>query len=105
MCGAKSSAILPDSSGVGPSDFTSFYLTDYLARHFDKLIWRGLGLEDHPELLPMYFGNYTKVIYLAQTRDDALVEKAKAAAQRLGLDFECRFTGYGELENELAKRA
>ena len=87
------------------ADFTSFYLTDYLARHFDKLIWQGLGLADHPELLPMYFSNYTKVIYLAQICDDALVTKAKAAAQKLGLDFEYRFTGYGELETELTKLA
>jgi hypothetical protein len=86
-------------------DFTSFYLTDYLARHFDKLIWEGLGLQAHPELLPMYFGNYTKVIYLAQIEDVALQEKAKAAAAKLGLEYEYRFTGYGELETELAKLA
>ena len=48
---------------------TSFFLTDYLARHFDKLIWSGLGLDRHPELLPLYFGNYTRIVYLAQTRD------------------------------------
>ncbi len=85
-------------------DFTSFYLTDYLARHFDKLIWHGLGLDRHPELLPMYFGNYTKVIYLAQTKDEGLVENAKAAALKLGLGFEYRFTGYGELADEMARR-
>ncbi len=86
-------------------DFTSFYLTDYLARHFEKLIWQGLGLDRHPELLPMYFGNYTKVIYLAQTKDELLVENAQAAAQKLGLGFEYRFTGYGELASEMARRA
>ena len=60
-------------------EFTAFYLTDYLARHFDKLIWQGLGLDRHPELLPVYFGNYTKIVYLAQTRDEDLAKKAMAA--------------------------
>ena len=85
-------------------DFTSFYLTDYLARHFDKLIWAGLGMDRHPELLPMYFGNYTKIVYLAQTRDEDLAKKAMAAAKKLGLAYEYRFTGYGELETGLANR-
>ena len=86
-------------------DVTSFFLTDYLARHFDKLIWSGLGLDRHPELLPLYFGNYAKIVYLAQTRDEELAKKAMAAAERLGLDYEYRFTGYGELETGLATRA
>jgi hypothetical protein len=86
-------------------EITAFYLTDYLARHFDKLVWQGLGIADHPELLPMYFGNYTKVIYLAQTRDAKLQMKARAAAAKLGLDYEYRETGYGELESEMRKRA
>jgi hypothetical protein len=86
-------------------EFTAFYLTDYLARHFDKLIWEGLGLHAHPELRDSYFGNYTKLIFLAQTHDEALQDKAKAAANRLGLAYEYRFTGYGELESELAARA
>ena len=84
------------------TEFTAFYLTDYLARHFDKLIWAGLGLDRHPELLPMYFGNYTTIIYLAQTRDEDLAEKAMAAAAKLGLAYEYRFTGYGELATDLA---
>lgn len=74
-----------------------FYLTDYLARQFDHLIIEGLGLDRHPELLPLYFGNYTKLIYLAQMPDPALAAQAHAAADRLGLDFEMRRTGYGEL--------
>ena len=84
-------------------EITAFYLTDYLARHFDKLIWSGLGLDRHPELLPMYFGNYTKIVYLAQTRDEDLAKKAMAAASKLGLAYEYRFTGYGEVERDLAK--
>ena len=79
-------------------DMTAFYLTDYLARHFDKLIWSGLlGLDRHPELLTDYFRHYTKVVYLAQTNDPALDAKAEAAAARLGLAYERRDTGYGEL--------
>ena len=85
-------------------EFTAFYLTDYLARHFDKLIWEGLGLHKHPELLADYFGNYTKIVYLAQTADAALHDKARRAADKLGLAFEYRFTGYGELETEMAAR-
>jgi hypothetical protein len=85
-------------------DVTAFYLTDYLARHFDKLIWEGLGLKEHPELLPMYFGNYTKVIYLAQTRDEELAKRAMAGARKLGLDYEYRYTGYGELESVMRAR-
>jgi hypothetical protein len=86
-------------------EFTAFYLTDYLARHFDKLIWAGLGLDRHPELLPLYFGNYTKIVYLAQTHDEDLAKKAMAAAKKLGLQYEYRFTGYGELESSLAENA
>lgn len=86
-------------------DVTAFFLTDYLARHFDKLVWTGLGLDRHPELLQLYFGNYTKIVYLAQTRDEELAKKAMAAAKRLGLAYEYRFTGYGELQDVLAARA
>lgn len=79
------------------ADPTCFYLTDYLARHFDRLILGGLGIDRHPELLPTYFGNYTTLVYLAQTEDAGLEAKAKAAADRLGLAYRYHFTGYGEL--------
>jgi len=75
----------------------SFFLTDYLVRHFDLLILRGLGLDRHPQLLGDYFGNYRKLVYLAQIEDAGLVERAKTAADRLGLAYEYRYTGYGEL--------
>ncbi|MCB9993779.1 MAG: DUF1638 domain-containing protein [Hyphomicrobiaceae bacterium] len=71
----------------------TFYLTDYLARQFDNLVWRGLGLDRHPELLPDYFGHYTRLVYLAQTDDPRLEAKAKQAAERLGLRYERRATG------------
>lgn len=75
----------------------TFYLTDFLARHFDTIVWAGLGLDRHPELLPMYFGNYTRLLYLAQTDDADLDARAEAAAAKLGLAYERRATGYGEL--------
>ena len=75
----------------------TFYLTDFLARQFDTLVMRGLGLDIHPELLPDYFGSYRRLVYLAQTDDPALTAMARAAADRLGLTFERRVTGYGQL--------
>ena len=75
----------------------TFYLTDFLARQFERLIVAGLGLDRHPELLPLYFGNYRRLVYLAQTDDPELVARARAAADRLGLAFELRRTGLGEL--------
>jgi Protein of unknown function (DUF1638) len=82
-------------------DMLAFFLTDYLARHFERLIWEGLGIDRHPELLESYFGNYEKIVYLAQTRDEDLAKRAMAAAKKLGLKYEYRFTGYGELEQEM----
>ncbi|QPC45403.1 DUF1638 domain-containing protein [Kaustia mangrovi] len=86
-------------------DCTSFFLTDYLCRHFDKLIIEGLGIDRHPELLPLYFGNYEKIVYLAQTDDETLREKAQEAAERLGLAYEYRFTGYGDLSGFMGARS
>ncbi|SFR47979.1 DUF1638 domain-containing protein [Litoreibacter janthinus] len=86
-------------------EVTSFYLTDFLARQFDAFVTMPLGLDRHPELRNMYFGNYEKLVYEAQTRDAALEDKAKACAEFLGLDYEYRFTGYGDLETELAAQA
>ena len=78
-------------------EIDAFYLTDFLARQFDAFVTRPLGLDRHPELRDMYFGNYGRVVYLAQTDDDALTAKAQAAADALGLAFERRATGYGDL--------
>lgn len=79
----------------------TFFLTDYLVQSFDHLVIEGLGLDKHPELRDVYFENYTRVVYLAQRKDPALVERAKWAAQSLGLPFELRTTGYGKLETRL----
>jgi hypothetical protein len=84
-------------------DPATFYLTDYLARHFERLIWQGLGLDRHPELLEDYFGNYRRLVYLAQLDDPRLTEEARQAADQLGLEFERRLVGYGELERELVR--
>ena len=83
------------------TEFTAFYLTDFLVRQFDAFVWRPMGLDRHPELRDMYFGNYTKLVYLAQTSDPALEEKAALCAARLGLAYEYRWTGYGDLATVL----
>jgi hypothetical protein len=79
----------------------TFYLTDFLIRHFDRLVTRGLGLDRHPELASEYFRHYRKVVYLAQTQAPAAIERAKQIAQRMGFEFELRFTGYGGLRSHL----
>jgi hypothetical protein len=83
----------------------TFYLTDFLARHFEALVVRGLKLDVHPQLVPMMFGNYRRLVYLAQTDNPALHDRAVAAAAFLGLAFEERRTGYGELIPSLARFA
>ena len=82
----------------------TFYLTDFLVRHFDRLVMRSLGLDKHPELRDMYFGNYKRLIYLAQTTDEELVQQAKEAAKVLGLAYEQVQTGYGDLERSLRRK-
>jgi hypothetical protein len=79
----------------------TFFLTDFLVKSFDHLVIKGLGLDRYPELLTTYFGNYKRLVYLAQSKDDALIEKARRAAQRLGLEFEHCYTGFGDLETSL----
>ncbi len=85
------------------SEITTFYLTDFLVRQFEAFILKPMGLDRHPELRDMYFGNYEKLVYQAQTDDPLLTEKARAAADTLGLAFERRFTGYGDLETTLER--
>jgi len=82
----------------GDADMDAFFLTDFIARQFDAFVIEPLGLDRHPELREAYFGNYRRLVYLAQTDDPALDAKARTAADRLGLAFERRFTGYGDLE-------
>ena len=98
-------ATTPAFNEMTEAEPASFYLTDFLVRHFDRLVWKGLGIDRHPELLPLYFGNYRRLIYLAQTDAPALRAKAEAAAARLGLAYEYRFTGYGDLQSAVSATA
>ncbi|MEO0484432.1 MAG: DUF1638 domain-containing protein [Pseudomonadota bacterium] len=84
-------------------EMTTFYLTDFLVKQFDAFVWKPMGLDRHPELLPMYFAHYEKLVYQAQTEDPALTVLAQEAADRLGLSFERRYTGYGDLATALAR--
>ncbi|MEM7177622.1 MAG: DUF1638 domain-containing protein [Pseudomonadota bacterium] len=86
-------------------EITSFYLTDFLVKQFDAFVWRPMGLDRHPELRDMIFGNYEKLIYLSQVDDPDLLEKAREAASRLDLAFEHRHTGYGDLAAFMARSA
>jgi len=87
---------------IAEDEITAFYLTDFLARQFDAFVWRPLGLDRHPELGEMYFGHYEKLVYLAQIEDPALTARAQEIADRMGLRFERRLTGYGDLHTTLA---
>ena len=87
------------------TEFDAFYLTDFLVRQFDAFVWKPMGLDRHPELRDMYFGNYRKLVYQAQKADPVLDAKAEDCARRLGLEYERRFTGYGDLAETLARVA
>lgn len=86
----------------GDSFITTFFITDFLARHYETFLIRPLGLDRHPELRDIYFGNYERALYLAQTDDPNLTQRAQQVAERLKLPFERRFTGYGDLAPVLA---
>jgi hypothetical protein len=89
-------------AALAEAELGTFYLTDFLVRHFERLVWSGLGLDRHPELEPQYFGHYRKIVFLAQVADEALAKQAAAIAARLGLSFEYKLTGYGDLGTSLA---
>ena len=90
---------------MAEEELGTFYLTDFLARHFETLVIAGLGLDRFPHLMGDYFGHYRRLVYLAQTDDPALTLQAEAAAKRLGLAFERRFTGLGGLSAFLDSQA
>ena len=92
-------------TAVADDDITAFYMTDFLCRQFDAFFVRPLGLDRHPELAKDFFGNYEKVVYLAQTEDPELEAVARRAAAMLGLAYEKRITGYGDLEPALKRAA
>ncbi|AUQ74569.1 DUF1638 domain-containing protein [Phaeobacter sp. LSS9] len=84
-------------------EITAFYLTDFLVKQFDAFVWRPMGLDKHPELRDMVFGNYTKLVYQSQIDDPALLAKARDCADRMGLAFEHRHTGYGDLQSAMMR--
>jgi hypothetical protein len=94
-------ATSPVFTALADAEIGTFYLTDFLLRHFERLVIQGLGLDKHPELFPTYFGNYRKLVYLAQRPSTDAIERARAIATRMGLSFESRVTGYGTLETAL----
>jgi hypothetical protein len=91
-----------DFAALADDEPATFFLTDYLVRHFDTLVIKGLGLDRFPQLLETYFGNYRQVVFLAQVPDKALEVKAAQAADRLGLPLTIRPTGLGGLERFLS---
>jgi hypothetical protein len=92
----------PEFAKLVEDEPATFFLTDFLARNFDRLVIKGLGLDRHPELRDQYFGNYQRLVFLAQTDDPALSAAARRAARRLGLRYEQRRTGYGRLATTIA---
>ena len=95
-------ATSPEFEKLVADEPATFFLTDFLTRNFDRLVIQGLGIDRHPELLEQYFGNYQRLVYLAQTDDPALATTARRAARRLGLRYEQRHTGYGQLATTIA---
>jgi len=83
-------------------EITTFYLTDFFCKHFDKFVWESLGLDRRDDMAEFVFGNYKKIVFMAQTENKDLQVKAKEIANRLGLEYEYRFTGYGDMKNSMA---
>jgi hypothetical protein len=91
-------------NGLSDEEPGTFYLTDFLVRHFDRLVVKSLGLDRHPELKSQYFGNYRRLVYLAQTRSAAMSKQAAEKAQYLGLEYVERYTGLGPVESILREQ-
>jgi hypothetical protein len=86
-----------DSFADNEDDITSFFLTDFLCKHFDKFIWQAFGMDREQSMVELLFGNYKKVVYVAQTENDGLKSRALEISKRLGLEFEYRYRGYSDL--------
>ncbi len=95
-------ATSPLFEDIVEAEVGSFFVTDFLVKHFDRLIWQGLALDRHPEMLQSLFGNYRDLVYLAQTDTPLLRIKAQEAADRLGLNYVFRDVGYGDLASAIA---
>jgi hypothetical protein len=94
----------PAFGTLSDSNPATFYLTDFLTRHFDRLVKRGLGLDRHPELMERYFGNYERLVYLAQSESAELESMAREHADWLGLDYEYLHTGLDHVGRNLSER-
>lgn len=92
-------------SALHDENIGTFYLTDFVVRHFESFVWKGLWLDRHPELLSSYFGNYNRVVYQIQAEIPGFRDKARAIAERLGLAYEERMTGYGDLAGFMQQAA
>lgn len=88
---------------LAESEPGTFYLTDFLLRHFERLVVRPLGLDRHPELKDEYFRHYRRLVYLSQAERPGAIEEARRIAASFGFEYEHRFTGYGELGTRLAE--
>jgi uncharacterized protein DUF1638 len=92
-----------DFDRIAEEQPATFFLTDWLVRNFERAVIRGLGLDRYPDLKPVYFGNYSDLLYLVQFPNDELIAKAREIAAYLALPLEVRFVGFGELETRLAE--
>ena len=95
-------ATSPVFAEIVEAEVGSFFVTDFLVKHFDRIVWEGLALDRHPEMLESLFGNYRDLVYLAQTDTPLLRIKAQEAADRLGLNYVHRDVGYGDLAGAIA---
>ena len=95
-------ATTPRFNTISEAEIGSYFVTDFLVRHFDRLVWEGCGLDQRPEMLETYFGNYRDLVYLAQTDSPDLQAKAQEAAERLGLRYVYHKVGYGDLTQAIA---
>lgn len=98
-------ATTPRFNEIAEAEVGSYFVTDFLVRHFDRLVWEGCGLDTHPDMLETYFGNYRDLVYLAQTENAELQAKAQEAADRLGLRYVYRFVGFGDLTAAIKEAA
>lgn len=98
-------ATTPRFNEISEAEIGSYFMTDFLVRHFDRIVWEGLGLDVRPEMLKTYFGNYRDLVYLAQTDSAELQAKAQEAARRLDLNYVYHKVGYGDLTQAIKEAA
>lgn len=91
-----------DFEALHAEELGSFFLTDFLAKHFEAIIWQGLGLDRHPQLRDLYFANYVRVVLLSQTESQAVIVAGQRAAEKLGLAFEHRHVGLAPFADAVA---